>query len=89
MSFLPIAILAYALNGGAILVSKIQLQTKQLNPISYTFFGSITQFVVILLVPFGFSFNQPLNAYLFGILSGIIFVIALWTLFQALKKEEA
>lgn len=88
MSFLPIAILAYALNGGALLVSKIQLQTKQLNPISYTFWGSITQLVAILLFPFGFEFNQPTSAYILGILSGIAFVFAVWSLFQALNKEE-
>lgn len=88
-SFLPIAILAYAFEGGAIVINKIQLQTKQLNPLSYTFYSGLLQGLAILLFPFGFKFDFSLSALIFSTVSGVIFVLALYALYKALKENEA
>ncbi|MBI4036792.1 DMT family transporter [Candidatus Daviesbacteria bacterium] len=89
IGFLPISILAYALEGGAIVVNKIQLQTRQLNPLAYTFYSGALQGLAIFLFPFGFKFDFSNLALLFSILSGVIFVLALYALYQALQKNEA
>lgn len=89
MSFLPIAILAYALEGGAIVVNKIQLQTHQLSALSYTFYSGLLQGLALLLFPFGFKFDFTLSALMFAGASGVIFVLALYALYKALQENEA
>ena len=88
MNFLPIAILAYALNGGALLVAKIQLQTSLPNPLVYTFYTSVLQLLAIFLIPFGFNSNISEPALIYSILSGIAFVFALYTLLYSMKENE-
>src|SRR3989344_2518330 len=88
MSFLPIAVLAYALSGGAIIIDKILLKTSLPNPLTYAFYISLLQLLVLLLIPFGFSLNLGTPAYL-AIISGIFYVFALYTFFASLKKNEA
>lgn len=88
INFLPIAILAYALNGGAFVVNKIQLQTAQLTPISYTFYTGLLQIIAVVFIPFGFSFDIPFTAIISAILSGVIFILALYALFVSLKNTE-
>ena len=78
ISFLPVAILAYALNGGAFIVNKIQLQTRQLSPIAYTFSTGLLQIIAVVFIPFGFEANIPIAAVISAILSGIIFILALY-----------
>lgn len=89
IGFLPIAILAYALEGGAIVVNKVQLQTRQLNPLSYTFYSGVLQGLAILLFPFGFKFDFSQSALIFSGASGVIFVLALYALYRALQENEA
>lgn len=88
MNFLPISIIAYALNGGALLVAKIQLQTTLPSPLSYTFYTCILQLLALFLIPFGFDPNVSHPALIYSVLSGIIFVFALYTLFQSMKENE-
>lgn len=88
MSFLPFALLGYALVGGSLLINKIQIQTREINPLSYTFYSSIFQGLAILLVPFGFNLNFSQEALFSAIFSGVVFVLALLTLFQSLKLME-
>src|SRR3990167_4490617 len=88
MSFLPIAIIAYALAAGSIVVDKILLKKSVQDPAVFTFFVNILQFAVILLIPFGFSFKWDTSTYL-ALASGVISVIALYTFFVSLKYNEA
>lgn len=87
MNFLPISILAYALNGGAVLIDKILLRTGIPNPFVYTFYIGMLQFFVVIFIPFGFHFS-PYAAFL-SILSGIIFISGLLPFFLSLKKSDA
>lgn len=88
MNFLPFAILGYALVGGSLLINKIQIQTRRINPLSYTFYAGILQGLALLLIPFGFNLNISQEALLFAIFSGVLFVLALLFLFQSLKLTE-
>lgn len=88
MSFLPIAILAYILNAGAILVDKILIRTTLPNPLIYTFYVNLLQLLVIFLIPFGFNFNWSQATFL-AISSGLIGVLAFYTYFNGLKVNEA
>ena len=87
--FLPISILAYALTGGSILINKIQLQTKQLDPLSYTFYAGVLQVLALFLVPFGFNLNMSAWAIILAIFSGVAWLLALFALFKALSLVEA
>lgn len=87
MSFLPISILAYALNGGSIIIDKILLNKALPNPFIYTFYISILGLLALFLLPFGVTFQSlPI---ILAVLSGIFFVFGLLTSFQALIKSEA
>lgn len=88
MSFLPIAILAYALAAGSIVADKILLKKSVSDPAVFTFFVNILQFAVILLIPFGFTFQWNTATYL-AIASGVVSVLALYTFFVSLKYNEA
>lgn len=87
ISFLPISILAYALNGGSIIIDKILLNKALPNPFIYTFYISILGLLALLLIPFGVTFQSlPI---ILAVFSGIFFVFGLLTTFQALIKSEA
>lgn len=88
MNFLPFAILGYILVGGSLLINKIQIQTREINPVAYTFYTSALQGLVIFFIPFGFSLNFSLEALSSSTISGVVFVLALLTLFQSLKLRE-
>ncbi|MDO8498687.1 MAG: EamA family transporter [bacterium] len=87
MSFLPIAVIAYGFNAGAIIIDKILLQKALKHPLSYTFFINVLQLLVLFLVPFGFKLEINRFFYL-AVLSGLTWVLATYTMFVALKKNE-
>lgn len=88
ITFLPISILAYILNGGAILIDKILLKKSLPNPITYTFYVNALQLLVVLLIPFGFNPRWG-EATTFATLSGIVSFFALYAFFRSLKENEA
>ena len=88
MNFLIFAILGYALVGGSLIINKIQIQTREINPLAYTFYASILQGAAVILIPFGFNLNFSQGALYYSIFSGILFVLALFALFKALKLTE-
>lgn len=89
MSFIPIAIIAYALNALSILVAKAQLSSSVPNPLAYAFFGGILQLLALFLIPFGFNLDFSLNTVILSLASGLTFVLALITLMQSIKDNEA
>ncbi len=88
MFFIPISILAYALNAGSILIDKILLKKSVPQPIIYAFTISILSLLIIILAPLGYTLasTAAISAALF---SGITFSIALFAFFSALAKSEA
>jgi len=87
ISFIPIAIVGNILNAGATIVDKILLNKQLPNILSYIFYINILGLLSLFLIPFGFILNmQALGV---AVISGIIFVFALFAFFQALKKGEA
>lgn len=88
INFLPVSILAYSLNAGAILIDKILLRQAIPHPLTYTFYISLLGGAVVLLAPFGFSWSWT-NFTWAAVFSGITFVGALYTFFLSLKHHEA
>lgn len=88
MNFLPIAILAYLLNGGSILVDKVMLKKSLPNPIAFTFYVNALQLLVIFLIPFGFHPRWG-EASTTAVFSGVIGFFALYAFFKSLKENEA
>ncbi len=86
--FLPISILAYALNGGSLIIDNILIRKLIPNPLVYTFYVAILQFLAIFLIPFGFNL-QFNNGFYFALLSGITSIVALYALYTSLKLNEA
>lgn len=87
MNFLPIAIIAYTLNGITTVIDKILIKNSVPSPFVYTFYISVLGALVIFLIPFGVIF-EPVPITL-AVISGVLANIALLTYFQALKKGEA
>lgn len=88
IGFLPIAILAYALNAGSIIIDKILLQKSIPNPIVYVFFINTLGLLTVFLIPFGFSLPN-LQVILLCTFSGIAFAVALFAMFTSLKTQAA
>lgn len=88
IGYLPIAILAYALNAGSIIIDKILLQKSIPNPIAYAFFISVLGLLTVFLIPFGFILPN-LQIVLLCAFSGVSFTIALFAMFTSLKNQEA
>lgn len=88
VSFLPIAIVAYVFNAGALLVDKVLLRTTLPNPVVYTFYVNLLQLLVLFLIPFGFNPTLDTPTY-FAIASGMVGILAFYTYFSSLKANEA
>lgn len=88
MSFLPISVIAYTFNALAILIDKILLKESLPNPLTYTFYICVLQFLAVLLIPFGFQLEIS-DATFIAISAGIIGVLALYSFFMSLKINEA
>lgn len=87
MSYIPVAILGYALTAGAIVIDKILLRHSIPNPFVYAFYINLLGLFALILIPFGVTFEN--NAIFYGSLSSIFYVFALVTMFEALKHGEA
>lgn len=87
INFLPISILAYALNGGSIVIDKILVSKKIGSPFVYTFYINLLALLGIFLLPFGVEFSTPILIY--STLAGITGNLALLAFFQSLKEGEA
>ncbi len=87
ISFLPIAILGYALSGGTTLIDKILLDRSILHPVVYTFYIALLGFGTVILIPFGLILNPQIIFY--AAVSGITGTLGTFTYFQSLKQGEA
>lgn len=87
MNFIFISILAYALNAGATIVDKILLVKTIPTPLVYVFYINLLGLLAIFLLPFGVILNP--NAIVLAVISGVVFVAALYFYFSALKVGEA
>lgn len=87
MSFIPFAIIGYSLTAGAIVIDKILLKHSVPNPFVYGFYINLLGLLTLILAFFGANFDSP--ALLYGSISGIVYVFAFVTMFQALKVGQA
>lgn len=87
INFLPISILAYALNAGSIIIDKILLKSSIPQPVTYAFYISVLGMLAVVFAPFGLILE--LRPVILGVFSGIVGVLALIAFFYALKLTEA
>ncbi len=87
MTYLPISILAYFLNGGVIVVDKILLNTSFSSPWVYTFYINFLGLLSLILLPFGFRFN--FSSLFPAVISGVATAFAMLLFFQSLRIGEA
>lgn len=86
MSFLPISILAYALNGGAAVIDKILLNKLLPSPFVYAFYGGIFGFLTLFLIPFGVSFNP--SSTILSLISGVFLSWRFYSISKASNTEK-
>lgn len=88
MLWIVIAVLGHAANGFAFIIDKILLNNAFKRSATYAGLVGLLSIVAIVLVPWMPAW--PDGGYLLlGMLSGVTFMIALWTFFAALSRGEA
>ncbi len=90
MSWFLIAIVGYFFYGLVTVVNKVLLgQRATTKPIVFTFWVGVLSIFTFILVPFG-QFSWPgAGMFLFDILTGLVFLIAVWNFYEALDINEA
>ncbi|MCL5409419.1 MAG: DMT family transporter [Patescibacteria group bacterium] len=84
MSYLPISIISYALNGFSLIVDKTLLNESLPSPYVYTFYIGLLSALVVFLIPLGATMPN-LQGAIFAILSGIFFALSLVTFFTSMR----
>lgn len=84
MSHVPFTLLAYFLNGIAVLVDKFLLTSKITNPLIYVFYISLVSLLIIVLIPF--TVFPSLLVLILASLSTIIWTSGLIFMYLALKE---
>lgn len=87
MSWLPIAILAQVLIGSSIVFDKLLLKHREVDPWPYTFWFGLLGLAAVVLLPFGGA-SMPSSLLLIALLSGALFIAAVYFTFAALKHAE-
>lgn len=87
-SFLPVSALAYVFTGGATAIDKILLKKSIPNPLIYVFYINLLGLLALLLIPFG-AYIPSTPVIVLASLSGIVFSLALYFMFAALKIAAA
>lgn len=88
MLWLFISIIAYFLNAITAVIDKILISKEIPDPKIYTFFISVLGIVGIVLAPFGLSMISIWYLFI-AVLIGLLSILALLALFNALKIHEA
>ncbi len=84
MSYIPFTLLAYFLNGIAVLVDKFLLTSKITNPLIYVFYLSLASLLILALLPF--TVFPSLIVFILASISTIIWTSGLVFMYLALKE---
>lgn len=82
-----LALLGYLLLATVFLLDKRILSSLTLSPIVYTFYSTVFLVVLFLLLPFT-EVSLSLHVWFQAAVSGLTFLLALWSMFQAFKTSE-
>ena len=83
-----VAILGYSLLAVVFVLDKLILTKSLDKPIVYTFYSTIFMLAALLLWPFGVELLSGFD-WFWALVSGLGFGFGLWTMFVAVKREEA
>lgn len=87
MSWIVVALSAYLILAVANLLDKFLINTVLLSSKAYVFAASLMSLFIFIIAPWYLEW-PGLFPFLFNILAGIIFAIALWFLYEALMRGE-
>lgn len=85
MTWIFLAVASYFFSAISQIIDKVLLRARLPSPVTYAFFTGISSVLVVILLPFGVSFLQ-LNVFLLALLSGILFIPAIYLLFFSLSR---
>jgi drug/metabolite transporter (DMT)-like permease len=89
MTWLYVVLIGYSLNAIALTTDKFLLTKSIPRPATYTFnVGLLNGIFTLLLIPLGISLLSPFNTFI-SLLAGCFFAFALFTMYTALKGDEA
>jgi drug/metabolite transporter (DMT)-like permease len=89
MTWLYVVLIGYSLNAIALTIDKFLLTKSIPKPATYTFnVGLLNGIFTLLLIPLGVSLLSPFNIFI-SLLAGCFFAFALFTMYTALKGDEA
>ena len=87
MLWLVLALISYFLLAVVAIIDKFLLTAQEIKPKVYTFYVSLLGGLAVFLIPFGFVLPGWLDLGL-SFTSGIIWVFALWSLYNSFNKFE-
>ena len=87
-SWVLIAVIAYFFHAATAIIDKFLLEKRISHPSTYAFWVGIFGIFALLLAPFGF-FIPALKEFLFATISGFLSVLAFYSFFVILQKNEA
>lgn len=84
-----VAIGGHVANGAAFVIDKTLLTSSFKRPATYATIVGILSAIAVAVLPFGFRGQIPPATLLAILISGVTFILALWSFFAALAKGEA
>lgn len=88
-SWILITIFAHFLNAVVMIIDKHLVSNTVLKPVAYTFYSGVFQILFLVAIPV-FGFVYPETRYMiFGILIGVLFILALLIFYKAMRLSAA
>ena len=88
MNWIVLALLAQFIAGSSVVFDKLIYKRLYQNPLGYTFWLGILGILSLLFIPFGAHLNIPLSVALISIISGALFIGAMFFFFMAIFRGE-
>lgn len=88
MSWLSLAVLSQIIIGSSVVFDKLLLRKREIDPWPYTFWFGVLGLFALILLPFG-SVALPFYLLIIALVSGVLFIGAVYFTFSALKHADA
>ncbi|HLC69801.1 MAG TPA: EamA family transporter [Patescibacteria group bacterium] len=86
--WLLFSLLGYGLLAIVAILDKFIVSKTTIKPVMFTFYSTIFLLPLFLLLPFGVIFPPGILSYIIITLSGLTFLLALWTMYIAFRESE-
>jgi drug/metabolite transporter (DMT)-like permease len=89
MTWILLSTISYFLNALVAIIDKFLISKKIPEPIVYTFYIGILSIFSLILIPFGKIFFPSFSYLVISFITGILFMVALFSFFKSLKNNES